>query len=381
MSTRACEISPLSAFLSTNLSNKLNTYDELGDRMKRSLGWPIISLEIHQDQLRQNIQIAIEMFTKFAGYTREYLVFNSELYERNKGIRIDNLFTIHRELSDENQVRDVSPNPNPRFDIENPPAIYINRVAIEGSVFATSTELSSSMGDGIDELEVINDSLFEKILTFNPSLSSNFKRTTPITGSIESGESTARKYSNVYDYDILDYRKVIDIVDFEEGSTTGINTLFTIEQTLAQQTHFSYAMGNHGFDLVSWYTVKEFIDTREKMLATRRDIKFDERTQYMQMYPQPNKTHFWGVLSCYVERPIRDLIKEPWVYQYALALSKITIGRVRGKFTGVGLLGGGMLNADILEEGKQEKEKLEQMLYEGTTPGFGDAPPVDFFVG
>ena len=34
-------------------------------------------------------------------------------------------------------------------------------------------------------------------------------------------------------------------------------------------------MGNYGFDLVSWYTLKEWIDTREKMLAIRRDIKFD----------------------------------------------------------------------------------------------------------
>ena len=67
----------------------------------------------------------------------------------------------------------------------------------------------------------------------------------------------------------MDYRKVVDVTDFEEGSTTGINTLFTLEQTLAQQTYFSYAMGNYGFDLVSWYTLKEWIDTREKMLAIR----------------------------------------------------------------------------------------------------------------
>ena len=79
------------------------------------------------------------------------------------------------------------------------------------------------------------------------------------------------------------------LIDFEEGSTTGINTLFTLEQTLAQQTYFSYALGNYGFDLVSWYTLKEWLDTREKVLATRRDLKFDPRTQYMQMYPQPGR--------------------------------------------------------------------------------------------
>jgi len=53
----ACVISPLSAFLSTNLNNKIDTYDRLGDRIKRSLGYPLVSIEIHSDQLRENIQI------------------------------------------------------------------------------------------------------------------------------------------------------------------------------------------------------------------------------------------------------------------------------------------------------------------------------------
>ena len=29
-------------------------------------------------------------------------------------------------------------------------------------------------------------------------------------------------------------------------------------------------MGNYGFDLVSWYTLKEWLDTREKLLAIKR---------------------------------------------------------------------------------------------------------------
>ncbi len=51
----ACVISPLSAFLSTNLNNKIDTYDRLGDRIKRSLGYPLVSVEIHSDQLRERI--------------------------------------------------------------------------------------------------------------------------------------------------------------------------------------------------------------------------------------------------------------------------------------------------------------------------------------
>lgn len=378
----ACEVSPISAFLSTNLNNKIECYSRLGDRIKRALGYPLITIEIHQDQLFENIQIAVEFFSKYAGYTSEYLIFDSNLYERNKGIRLDHLFTISNgEYTTAQKLASTPPFPGPNFDIQTPETVYLAMTAIPGSAFTSSTALSSTLSSGLEELEIIDNTIYGSITSFNASLSGNFRSTTRKTVTVQCEDTTGTTYSNVFDYDVLDYRKVIDVTDFEEGSTTGINTLFTLEQTLAQQTYFSYALGNYGFDLLSWYTLKEFIDTREKLLAIRRDVKFDPRTQYLTMYPQPNDNRFYGVISCYVERPIRDLIKEQWVYQYALALSKISVGRVRSKFTGVSLLGGGALNYDLLEEGRTEKAELERQLFEGASPGFGDADPVMFFVG
>jgi hypothetical protein len=377
-----CVITPVSAFLSTNLNSKIDCYGKLGERIQRSLGYPLITLEIHQDQLFENIQIAIEFFTKFAGYTTEYLVFDSNLYEKNKGIRLDHLFTINNsEYTTSQKLADTTPFPGPGFTVETPEAVFITTTSIISSVFAQSTTLSSTFSKGIEELDIIDQTIYSSITSFNVSLSSNFKQTIKKTLTLECSKTQASTYSNVFDYDIMDYRKVIDVVDFQEGSTTGINTLFTLEQTLAQQTYYSYALGNYGFDLLSWYAVKEFMDTREKLLAITRDLKFDPRTQYLTMYPQPGKNRFYGVISCYVERPIRDLIKEQWVYQYALALSKITIGRVRSKFGNVTLLGGGSLNYDLLEEGKTEKIELEKRLLEGASPGFGDSDPILFYVG
>ena len=107
----ACEITPLSAFLSTNLNNKIDCYGRLGDRIKRALGYPIVSVEIHPDQLNENIQIAAEYFTKFAGYTREYLIFDSALYEQNKGIRLDLLYTLANTDLDTNAKKVAGTNP------------------------------------------------------------------------------------------------------------------------------------------------------------------------------------------------------------------------------------------------------------------------------
>tara|TARA_R110001583_G_scaffold61176_3_gene181143 strand:+ start:1114 stop:2355 length:1242 start_codon:yes stop_codon:yes gene_type:complete len=410
----ACTIKPLSAFLSTNLNNKIQTYDRLGERIKRTLGFPIVSVEIHTDQLRENIQIAVEYFTKYAGFTREYLIFDSSMYETNKGIRLDFLYTLANTDVDSIAKEAAGTNPlgpGPEWLGSTPESIFVCTSAIlSGNFFDSKFSLADSTGtgstvltgslssiytpisaggqNGIQLFSIVDQSLYSSITSLKTSagsslgmsFSSAFTRSPRQTLTLEGSASDATTFQNVFDYDIMDYRKVVEVVDLEEGSTTGINTLFTLEQTLAQQTYFSYALGNYGFDLVSWYTLKEWIDTREKLLAIRRDIKFDPRTQYMQIYPQP-EDKFYGIVACYLERPIVDVIKEQWVYEYALALSMMTVGRIRGKFGDVALLGGGSLNYELLAEGAERKKELEAKLLDGASPGFGDGDPAMFFVG
>ena len=77
----------------------MDSYERVGQRICRSLGAPMINLEVHEDQLNEFISIASEMFTRFAGYTREYLVFDSDLYEKDKGIRLDVLFSLSRDFN------------------------------------------------------------------------------------------------------------------------------------------------------------------------------------------------------------------------------------------------------------------------------------------
>jgi|10_taG_2_1085330.scaffolds.fasta_scaffold00991_6 hypothetical protein len=282
-----------SAFYSTHLNSKVTTFDTLSERISLSLGYPLIDVDAHANQINEYIGISCDMFTKFAGYTEENLVFNSTLYEAKKGINLQTLFS--------------------------------------------STPGLSALYDGV---------------------------------------------SGGHDPLLNAPRKVVDVWSFEEGSSSGINTLFTIEQSLAQQTYFSYSMGNYGFDLISWYTLKNWLDVREKILAQKRSFHFYPDSQYLMIVPEPiSNQGFYGCIGAYVEKKLVDIIKEPWVYQYALALTKVGIGRVRGKFAGVQLFGGGTLNyTDLLQEGIAEKKTLEDELYNGA-PGFGDAAPPQFFIG
>ena len=431
---------------STYLANSVNGYSRLGDRISYALGYPIVNLELHGNQIYTNIAIATEMFSKFAGYTEEHLVFDSDKYTRGKGLNIAELLTLTPELT-ATYTTDVEvtvgtstivPTVTSKaftssdtgfislfeFDAGDTvidPSEYTFTVTLDDgnahvakalvvALSSSNTSLSSvdisltQYGDvyttttSIFEISAIPGASTEQVdgsYTNSVSVGAYLDANTTQGGSVNASRNdTLNDTSTVnqltatnpiigrFDSLTRQSRKVIDIYSHEESSSSSLNTLFTIEQTLAQQTYFSYAMGNYGFDLISWYTLKQWLETREKMLSTKRYFKFDERTQHMLLIPEPKSgERFYGVVSCYVEKPVYDLIKEPWVYQYALALTKITLGRVRGKFGNAQLFGGTALDTSILQEGLTEKKELEEMLLKGATPGFGDAAPPMFFVG
>lgn len=274
----------------TTLNSQVTSYDTLSIRIQHQLGAPLINLEISDEQVYDCITDSIEYFTKWAGYTEEYLIFDSRLYKRGVGLKMDDLFTASFEMR-------------------------------------TSGVSSLSAG---------------------------------------------------FDYDLASQRKVIDVFEFSKGEDTGINTLFTLEQAMAQQIYSSYMIGNFGFDLITWETLKGFIDTRNKVLALNDQVRFDPRTQILRIIPEPRPEHtYMGVVGCYVERPIKDLIRERWVQKYSLALAKIAISRVREKYQGTNLFGGGSINTNLLAEGLKEKETLETELMNS----YQDNSPPTFFIG
>ena len=432
---------------STYLANQVTSFQRLADRISYALGWPIVNLELHGNQIYTNITLAVEMFSKYSGYTEEHLVFDSDKYTRGKGLDIAELLTITPELTAtyestievttttntnvatttakdfnadsegtfislfEFNVADTTVDPSEyTFTVTlNDSNVQVSKALIVavsgdtgasqsadvsltqyGDVFTTSTELfevssipglSSEQVDGSFTNSVSVGIVLGSEVTKAGSVNANRNAVSTDTTTTEQLTSQRPIIGNFDDL-TRQKRKVIEVYSHEEASSDSLNTLFTIEQTLAQQTYFSYALGNYGFDLVSWYILKQWLETRGKMLSTQRFFKFNERTQHLTLIPEPKTgERFYGCVSCYVEKPIRDLIKEPWVYQYALALTKITLGRVRGKFGNAQLFGGTSLDVSILQEGMQEKEKLEQMMLTGGTTGFGDGAPPMFFVG
>ena len=304
-----CQVEPISAFMSTNLNSKIECYQRLGERILRTLGHPMINVELHYDQLYEGISMAIDFYTVYSGYTKEYLLFDSRLYEGNKGLRLDHLFTVANSgYTPSEKLSDKRTGPQPDYEVTLPTALYVSLSTIPSTYFTASSALSGVVpSDGISSMQIIDQTTYDLLVEFDAGLGVLFQQSfqKPFTIQCEPQENV-NTFNNMFDYDIMDYRKVIDVISFEEGSSTGVNTLFSVEQTMAQQSYHAYSLGNYGFDILSWHAIKDWIDTREKVFATRRDIYFDARTQYLRLIPQPKDTQFFGLLTCYVERPLRD---------------------------------------------------------------------------
>jgi hypothetical protein len=278
---------------STTFNSKIKSYDHLAQRVRRTLGEPLIQIEVSSEQMYEFIDISLEWFTKFTGYDEEYLIFRSDLYESGVGLRLDKLFSTTPEFYNSNDT--------------------------------TNAQLSAA-----------------------------------------------------YDYDMDDYRKVIDVFSFNEGNNSGVNTLFTIEHTIAQQAYFGHLLGNVGYDLITWHTLKNWLETREKMLALMPYLRFNPDNQLLRIIPEPSKASiYYGLIGCYVQKPLKHLVSQLWVFRHVSAQTKIAAAHARGKYSS-GFFGGQQLNyQDLMTQGIKEKEDLEKEI---TTNGV-DLQPPKFFVG
>lgn len=413
-----CKVTPTDYYMSTNLNNKHTSFEKVATSILNRLGYPAVGVpDVHRDMLFEAISEACEFFTKYAGFTEEYLVIDSRVYEPNKGIRLDKLFSIASiQESHSKGVNWRHIDRGPGQILERPRDVYVCKVAIPRNDYYISEkefemlekncaevdrellchlkDISKRYPDGIEELSIISGFLYEFLISKRGYVKEQFKKSKNQIVT-EGGEELTiyaedekhgqwredLSYEKMYDYDIMDYRKVVDVKNWYEGTSLSITSLFSTEFALAEQAYYSYQFSIRGFDMVSWVNLNFMLDTRKKVLALDRDYKFNDYTQYLQFFPQPKpQTHFVGVIQAWVEKPLRDIIRERWVFKYALAIVKTMIGNVRGKWGDVQMLGGGVVTGNrIGDEGRQEMEKLEELLI--TQNGYGDAPPPAFFIG
>ena len=441
-----CNVKPLEVYMSTDLNNKNRTYDDISERILHFFGYPAVSVsDLHRNQIYDAISMAVERFYKHAGVIKEYLILDSRLYEQNHGIPIDKLCTISGILSrPDDYATKRSAERGSEQTVKVPDDVYITKDYIYKKDYYLSKQdydmlhkqvpenlkgeidmlyaMSQKYPDGIEELSIISKEFYNYLISKRRYDASMFKQTatdrTPyeqtafqkskdkvvtiggqrktdlykeetISAGFEEadGSNTVRdrdpiQYNKMFDYDIMDYRKVVSVTNYSESGVSSITSLYNFDTSLAQQFFYTNQFNHRSFGLTTWYALHEWRNTYEKLLAVKRGWHFNKDTQYLTLTPQPRMgERFFGIVECWVEKPLKDVLKEPWVFDYALALVKEMLGRVRSKWgDSVQMLGGGSLTGNALaQEGvNKQKELLEELI---KNQAYGAMHKPRFFIG
>lgn len=120
-----------------------------------------------------------------------------------------------------------------------------------------------------------------------------------------------------------------------------------------------------------WVLFKQYEETFERVSSRNGGWEFLEDSHTIKLYPTPQMEG--GMVSVHYLQRKKDWSQvHQWMNEYALALSKIMIGRIRSKFTNIVSPGGGVSldGQNILTEGLEEKKQLEKdLIYK-----FNDTP-------
>lgn len=134
---------------------------------------------------------------------------------------------------------------------------------------------------------------------------------------------------------------------------------------------FSVGNGNPVGMWTLYHNAHEFYDLSRRMTGSNPDYYYDRVTQHLKLMPEP---HVHGrdkyiLLTVNAEPPIEDYYGNDVVLHLALAEAKMLVGTIRKKFSGTTLLGGGQLDTEIYNEGKEEHDKILEGLIKNESKG------------
>lgn len=190
-----------------------------------------------------------------------------------------------------------------------------------------------------------------------------------------------------------------EIIGYQAGGAGegGINTLFTVDNYLYNNGYYDYLVKGtaDSWSMISYHIARDFLETIQRYNVDPYNYHYHPYTNQLEINPAPItpsstetpqyiliRAYFlrdaspWSVVDLGYETPYtesQDIYSKGWMLDYVTALSKITLGLIRGKFANFASLGNTGLSLDgdtMLSEGKEEKEALEEALrleeaYEG----------------
>ena len=217
--------------------------------------------------------------------------------------------------------------------------------------------------------------------------------------------------SSNYDTYINRKRKILGVFNADTSSQGGYfggggDLLFNFDYALMANTFGFDLMGNRnnlgkqGYDLLTYHMARSFVEHSKKILRYV-SYQFNPKTQYIKLMPEPAGSNNLSNSTCpsatccnnaimnpnsmqcyivgvYLEPPVEQILSSYFIKEYVLALSMVTLGRIRSTYGGVTLYGGATLTGqDLLAKGE---EKVKELLAELRDQLRYSAPP-SFYIG
>ncbi len=158
-----------------------------------------------------------------------------------------------------------------------------------------------------------------------------------------------------------------------------VNTLFSFSNQMLNAGSWPVAADLVGssMSLVQLEVAKSYVELLQRMCGGGYQFEYNYVNKNLVLIPDPiaEKVQGWIVVGANTIRNDEFLFGEDWCKRYALSQCKIMCGRVRKKIVISNLMGGGVVDTSVLEEGLAEQEKLLEELKAEYPPG------VSFFVG
>jgi hypothetical protein len=214
---------------------------------------------------------------------------------------------------------------------------------------------------------------------------------------------------------------VTEIVDYDDnGRGYGINTLFTVENFMYSRGAYDgllWANRGYGSSIISYHIAIDWLKTLDRYTPSIYNYKYHRYTNQLEVQPAPPSgntlealdengqtvvydspgyvlvrsymlegSHYAGMESNLAESTWKrtglrsgdsdtNFYTSDWIFDYALAECKIILGRIRSKFAqfnSIGNIGISLDGDQLLQEGIQEKETLEERLrLEESHEGYG----------
>ena len=166
----------------------------------------------------------------------------------------------------------------------------------------------------------------------------------------------------------------------EQSNAMGsVNTLFSLGNGLLNAGMWPRStdlVGNNA-GMIQIELARQYVELLQRECGGAFQFEFNYVNKNLVLIPDPiaEKIEGWVVVGANTLRGDDQIFGESWVRRYALACAKEILGRVRSKIKISNLMGGGVVDTDVLAEGLAEQEKLLAELKAEYPPG------VSFFIG